>query len=351
MAGGSHRGSFVWFAIVRISGYVTLQTEAPDLSPIQAPMKKIVRYCLQFWKEEFHAGLYLTLGVFLALAIWANYEFGIKKILIDSRNKELTQIPAYLLFYGFPYLFALFAWAYCTSNWSRLRQTGFWGYLLFALLLLSVKSWFYYHQPLAILLFLQPAWIWGTELLWNMKSSLFYLVPLLGFWWIVDRKTMPSFYGLTKKNFEATPYFIILLAVAPLIVIASLQPDFMRSYPQYVPGSMEEALGWSPWVSTGLLQLFYGLDFTFVELFFRGFVVIGMARWLGPGAILPMVAVYCFLHFGKPAGEAIASVFGGYLLGIFVFYSRSILGGVILHWGVAWLMECSAYAQILFSSD
>lgn len=74
-----------------------------------------------------------------------------------------------------------------------------------------------------------------------------------------------------------------------------------------------------------------------------------MAHLLGRGTVLPMVVVYAFLHFGKPLGECIGSIFGGYLLGILALHSRSLWGGVVLHLGVAWLMEGAAFLQLKVS--
>ena len=72
-------------------------------------------------------------------------------------------------------------------------------------------------------------------------------------------------------------------------------------------------------------------------------MVIALSRFVGKEAILPMITVYCFLHFGKPAGEAISSIFGGYILGILAFRSRNIYGGLIAHLGVAWGMDWLAF--------
>jgi hypothetical protein len=55
--------------------------------------------------------------------------------------------------------------------------------------------------------------------------------------------------------------------------------------------------------------------------------------------------LYCTLHFGKPMGEAVSSVFGGYILGVVAYETRSIWGGVIVHIGIAWMMEIIAFAQ------
>ena len=66
-------------------------------------------------------------------------------------------------------------------------------------------------------------------------------------------------------------------------------------------------------------------------------------KWVGKDAILPMAVFYCTIHFGKPIGECISSFFGGLLLGIITFNTRSIIGGLIVHLGIAWLMELGGY--------
>jgi hypothetical protein len=60
-----------------------------------------------------------------------------------------------------------------------------------------------------------------------------------------------------------------------------------------------------------------------------------------------MVSVYCFLHFEKPLAEAASSILGGLVLGVISYRTRSILGCIILHLGLAWSMEFAAYAQNL----
>ena len=97
------------------------------------------------------------------------------------------------------------------------------------------------------------------------------------------------------------------------------------------------------WVSVITYEFFYLTDFLNTELLFRGFLVIGVSKYLGKDSILPMVAAYAVLHFGKPLGETISSVFGGYLLGVLAYYSKNIWGGVILHITLAGSMEFFAF--------
>ena len=99
------------------------------------------------------------------------------------------------------------------------------------------------------------------------------------------------------------------------------------------------------WVPAMIYELAYGWNFLTVELTFRGFMIIGLASVMGRNVVIPMVVTYCFYHFGKPAGEAMSSIVGGYILGVIALESRSIFGGVLIHVGVAWLMEFFAWLQ------
>ena len=152
-----------------------------------------------------------------------------------------------------------------------------------------------------------------------------------------------GFYGLSAKKFNLFPYFLMLLIMLPLIAAASTQPDFLSSYPKMktilpLPDGADPG-----WFYKLLFQLSYGSDFFSVELFFRGFLIIGLMKWAGKDVILPMACFYCTRHFGKPLGECISSYFGGILLGIISYNTKSIYGGLIVHLGIAWLMEAGGY--------
>lgn len=175
----------------------------------------------------------------------------------------------------------------------------------------------------------------------ELRQTLFYLGGALLLWLIVDRRRR-SFYGM--KAVRVRPFLAFLVLAAPVIVAASFLPEFRRSYPAVSPpepisfwGSNTRAL-----IAFEALYLF---AYIAIEFFFRGLMVDGMRRWIGPSAILPMAAVYVALHFGKPVPETVSSLFGGMLLGIITYRTGSVAGGIIAHVGIAAMMELAGAAQ------
>jgi membrane protease YdiL (CAAX protease family) len=67
-----------------------------------------------------------------------------------------------------------------------------------------------------------------------------------------------------------------------------------------------------------------------------------MEKYLGNYVVLPMVVVYAVLHFGKPRGETLGCIGGGYILGILALRTKNIYGGIAIHMGIAFLMEVCA---------
>ena len=108
----------------------------------------------------------------------------------------------------------------------------------------------------------------------------------------------------------------------------------------YQPWHFDGVFALPAWGHTLIYETAYIIfGFLMVELIFRGALVVGMASMLGRAAVLPMIAVYVTLHFGKPVLETISAFFGGYFLGALVFQTRHIWGGVIIHMGIALFIE------------
>ena len=129
----------------------------------------------------------------------------------------------------------------------------------------------------------------------------------------------------------------------PLIAMASTQPDFLRKYPTFaaiIKGSVSDPVNFAKLI---FYEFLYGFDYVAIELFFRGFVLYAISRFLGRGAIIPMATMYVFIHFGKPMGETISSFFGGVILGVIAYETKSIIGGIIVHCGIAYMMEIGGF--------
>lgn len=167
---------------------------------------------------------------------------------------------------------------------------------------------------------------------WPLKA----VIVVMGVWllWRVAQAKGPLA-GVSTSGFQPRRYLLLLGMMLPLVLLAALKPDFRQVYPKL------QMLGASTWWQKVLFELGYGLDFFTIELFFRGFLVLAFIKYAGVRAILPMAAMYCTIHFGKPLAECISSYPGGIILGVIVYHSGSIWGGLIIHLGIAWAMEAT----------
>jgi hypothetical protein len=82
-----------------------------------------------------------------------------------------------------------------------------------------------------------------------------------------------------------------------------------------------------------------------VELFFRGFLVLGLKRALGLASVLVMLAPYCMIHYYKPMPEALGSIGAGLLLGLLAWRTGTVVYGWFLHYSVALTMDLLALHQ------
>ena len=124
-----------------------------------------------------------------------------------------------------------------------------------------------------------------------------------------------------------------------MFLAVAFTPQFLDFYPKMHITWYDGALGWERWQLIGAFELCYANDFLGVEGLFRGALVIGLARWLGCRAVLPMALTYMCIHLGKPDLELLSSVGGGYLLGVLAWRTRHLWGGIIIHQGIAMFFE------------
>lgn len=310
-------------------------------------MKKIIGYFRQHLKSDFNLLLYLSVLFFLAISIFLNYQFNIENGKLNPHVGKPETYLYFFLLYAIPYYGTGLLILLVRKEAGFFREKGFWLKSLFFISLLAINGgtdihykWIFSTVPVEGRYFLIKVFL-------NLGSAIIFFIPILFFWFLIDRKKVNGIYGLAKKGFIPAPYFLLLLGMVPLIVLASYQADFLQAYPTYrYHGTSETYFNLTKWMAIGVYQFFYALDFVFVELIFRGALIIGLTGLMGKDCILPMVSTYCFLHFGKPMGEAVSSIFGGYILGVIAYYGKNIWGGAIVHIGIALMMEWAAMIQL-----
>jgi hypothetical protein len=294
-------------------------------------VKDIIQYIKEYFRETDKRVLAL-ISIFTAFLIFINYYFHLD----DEIRKKFFTIKLLGWYLVFVVAFAIPYFIYYIISGSKYSHNKKFLCLLFiAPLVFALKL----TLDLPVNFTGNIHWdnYWQHIIYWPLLVVI-TTGALLIFWKIFDKDNQP-FYGIKTKGIDWKPYLLMLLMMLPLIAAASAQSDFLEVYPKlksiagvyYEPGVQ--------WWHKLLFELSYGSDFITIELFFRGFLILAFIKWAGKDAILPMACFYCTIHFGKPLGECISSYFGGMILGIIVYHTRSILGGLMVHLGIAWMME------------
>lgn len=299
-------------------------------------MKIIIGYLRHYFKEDCNYRYLAVLMVFVAAAIAINFGYLSEEDWIkrdfNTTSRLVKYIAGYAVMFGGAYALLLLV----TPRDKSLHSGKLWALILFAIVLFSLRAWwrispdFLNHFPAQYFTLI-------SKLIINLTGLITLCIPCFFYWLAVDRRK-ERFYGFHAKGVVLWPYFVLILMMMPLLLWAGTQPDFQQVYPRgarlYLSPDMKYYR-----LGTMLYELVYSLDYVVTEFFFRGFLIIAFARFVGPKAILPMCAFYVAIHFDKPLGECISSFFGGLILGVLSYRTRSVYGGIIVHLGIALGME------------
>lgn len=303
-------------------------------------MKKVLGYLRDFLKENFQVKLYLTVAVFLTASLVFNYTLDFEDSYLDPMFGTFRHWLSMFLFQGIPFLVVCLLIHFLGKEKGWLKSGEFWLKFTVGFSILALDRTFFWHKFLLEGLPRIDFIFYGKLIRW--VSSIFTaVIPLIVFY-IIYEKHNKTIYGLGPKKPDLKPYAILLAITALVIAAGSFLPDIQAYYPKYKTSYGDQ---WARmhdlnrWVAVAIYEISYGTDFISVELFFRGFLIMAFSRLVGPNVVLAMAASYCYLHFGKPLGESISSIFGGYILGIIALRTQHIWGGIMIHVGVAWLME------------
>ncbi len=302
-------------------------------------MKRFYTYITDFLKEDFNIGYYSATAIFIVVAISINYSIDLEDGILDKLPTTFLRFLAFTGLYVAAYTFILLLNQIFYPKNSFLRDRWLWMAIIFGFSVLSFDTALHTYPYFDFLPRQLSYYI--PKVFNNLLTLITYLLPLWIYYKFIDSPS-ESFYGMTAKGFDLKPYLQLFLIIIPIVAIASFHENFNTYYPMYKNNGAAEYLNINEVAVIAGYELSYGWSFVSVELLFRGFLVVGLIKIMGRHVILPMVVLYCFIHFGKPIGECISSVFGGYILGIIAYYSRSIWGGILIHIGLAWLMELFA---------
>ncbi len=296
-------------------------------------------------KADFHLLAYIAVICLAILFITINYSIDFEHAIIQSYYGTSLGIPVYILYYLTPYYFSLVLFLLIKKQKEKLGNLQLWiKSFLFISIIGSFSAWSlhaniaeYFGKTKLEIEYIQA-------LLSNLKKIIPYLITLYFVYLIFDRKNK-NFYGLAKTDLSYRPFIFMLVLVLPLVTAASFLPDFQSYYPRFKYWANFNLFNLSKLEMNIIYLVCYAMDFISVELMFRGALVIGMVRIIGREAVLPMALVYMVFHFGKPLGETISSFFGGYILGALSYKHKNIKGGILVHIGLAWMMEFAAILQ------
>jgi membrane protease YdiL (CAAX protease family) len=229
-----------------------------------------------------------------------------------------------LVFGGLPLAAALLL-----DGWAR-PAARLWGSLGMAAVLLPVGATLTFPGALPAVK-AHPSWLVATTVL---SAGL----VLIGAWQGgVDLRRWGL--GLGDWRWWAPRTGLLFLGTLLLVAVWVLLDPAMRAY--YPSDDSAKASATALALYCGALTL-YMVGW---ETFWRGFLLFGVARSVGPlHAALFQALPFYLVHRGKPETEMIASFVGGILLCLFCWRGRSLWPAVLLH---AYLNACVQVAGYL----
>lgn len=136
---------------------------------------------------------------------------------------------------------------------------------------------------------------------------------------------------------------LLALIAVGIPVVAWLFPDFIAFYPRHRPARTDVV----PLLQHQLSMAVYMASWEFL---FRGFLLFGTARTLGPvAAVLLQAFPFFLLHDTKPEIEMAASFVGGIGVAWLCWHVRSVWPSVVLHCALFSTTEVTAFVFRNFS--
>ncbi len=125
---------------------------------------------------------------------------------------------------------------------------------------------------------------------------------------------------------------LLFLAFVPVVILMAQTAGFQAKYPKLplIKNNLDYFL---------LYQAAYLIKWLAWEFFFRGFLLFGLYKRYGEGAILFSTMPFVVAHWGKPEAEIFGAIAAGFILCRLSLNGRSIVPGMVLHFLVAGSMD------------
>jgi uncharacterized protein len=112
-----------------------------------------------------------------------------------------------------------------------------------------------------------------------------------------------------------------LAVLAPILFVVAQTSEVQEYYAQADRSTLD-------------VVLVSGLNLLGWEFLFRGFLIFGLYRTLGPAAVLLQAVPFAMAHIGKPEIETMTTVIGGAGFGWVAWRTKSFLYPFLIHWGL-----------------
>ncbi|MCP4425103.1 MAG: CPBP family intramembrane metalloprotease [Chloroflexi bacterium] len=152
----------------------------------------------------------------------------------------------------------------------------------------------------------------------------YFIIPMLII--LLLFRESPSDYGFQWGNWRVGLAWTAVAAVGMAIILwyVARTPGMQKYYDARAPKEV-----------TRLIYL-TGVDLFGWEFIWRGFLLFGIARILGPGPAIMIQAIpFAFMHLGKPEVETLSTIFGGIGFGFIAWQSQSFVYPWLIHWFIA----------------
>lgn len=149
----------------------------------------------------------------------------------------------------------------------------------------------------------------------------YFIIPIIVIFLIF--REHPDAYGLRLGDWRTGLRWTLIgcVGMGLILWVVARQPGMAEFYEARAPEGAAR------------IVLLNGIEMWGWEFMWRGLLLFGLARAVGPGAAIWLQAIpFAFMHLGKPEIETFTTIFGGAAFGYIAWQSGSFLYPFLIHW-------------------